>query len=149
MSVGTGIYLKQRTKPCMMNIGPGIWGVKLYNTVDAYVPAKLLTLTYHWSQAHFRTVPLSVLTPSRLQWNPARTLTPLHKKLIKFLKAAVDVSRDAHVDIIISNSDVCTVPSNEWSRLQILWRRFLGYSFWPGKIQGQHVRSTVFLVLFK
>ena len=39
--------LKQYIKPCMMNIGPGIWGLKLCNTVDAYVPAKLLTLKYH------------------------------------------------------------------------------------------------------
>ena len=30
--------------------------------------SELLTLKYHWSQAHFKTVPLSVLTPSRLQW---------------------------------------------------------------------------------
>ena len=29
--------------------------------------SELLTLKYHWSQAHFKTVPLSVLTPSRLQ----------------------------------------------------------------------------------
>ena len=76
--------LKQYIKPCMMNIGPRIWGLKLYNTVDAYVPAKLITLKYHWSQAHFKTEPLSVLTPSRLQWNPARTLIPFQKKLIKF-----------------------------------------------------------------
>ena len=39
--------LKQYIKPCMMNIGPGIWGLKLCNKVDAYVPAKLLTLKYH------------------------------------------------------------------------------------------------------
>ena len=35
------------------------------------------------------------------------------KETHKILKAAVDISRDAHADIIISNSDVCTVPSNE------------------------------------
>ena len=29
--------------------------------------SELLTLKYHWSQAHFKAVPLSVLTPSRLQ----------------------------------------------------------------------------------
>ena len=29
--------------------------------------SELLTLKYHWSQAHFKTVPLSVLTPSWLQ----------------------------------------------------------------------------------
>ena len=76
--------LKQHTEPCMMNIGPGIWGLELCNAVDAYVRAKLLTLKYHESQAHFKTEPLSVLTPSWLQWNPARTLMPFQKKLIKF-----------------------------------------------------------------
>ena len=35
------------------------------------------------------------------------------KETHNFLKAAEDISRDAHADIIISNSDVCTVPSNE------------------------------------
>ena len=35
------------------------------------------------------------------------------KETHKILKAAIDISRDAHADIIISNSDVCTVPSNE------------------------------------
>ena len=49
---------------CIMNTGPGVWGLKLHNTVDAYIPAKLLTLKYHWSQAHLKTVPLSALTPS-------------------------------------------------------------------------------------
>ena len=47
------------------------WPRNLRLELHAYVPAKV-------------TVPLNVLTPSRLQWNPARTLTPFQKKLIKF-----------------------------------------------------------------
>ena len=84
--------LKKYTKPCMMNIGPGIWGLKLCNTVDAYVPAKLLTLkiplksgTFEdWVAKRFNSLPAAVKS--------CPDFNTFSKETHKILKAAVDIS---------------------------------------------------------
>ena len=81
--------LKQYTKPCMMNIGPGIWCLKLCNTVDAYetinlkIPLKSGTFQ-DWAAKRFNSLPAAVKS--------CPDFNTFSKETHKILKAAVDIS---------------------------------------------------------